>query len=204
MNGRLLEGDISIFLKRRYHMLGDYIRSSYNWLDPVRFKNFDEFIDRVIFSTVRDFTSNEGGDYDNVLKLRDEIGNEIKNIIMDEYFDEILQYYKDSNNLQENIQKIKKVMGINEDYTTWVKRRLKMVRNAERETSNYMTHKFKQNPQQYRKNQFIDVFFSVMMDELHGDLSNWGTEDFDYSKVHQELRDSFTDYVEELWRHLNK
>ena len=43
-----------------------------------------------------------------------------------------------------------------------------------------------------------------MMDELHGDLSNWGTEDFDYSKVHKELRDSFTDYVEELWRHLKK
>jgi hypothetical protein len=48
------------------------------------------------------------------------------------------------------------------------------------------------------------MFFSIMMDELHGELSNWGTEDFDYSKVHQELRDSFTDYVEELWRHLNR
>ena len=76
MNGRLLEGDISIFLKRRYHMLGDYIRSSYNWLDPVRFKDFDEFIDRVIFSTVRDFTSNEGGGYDNVYILKT---NEISN-----------------------------------------------------------------------------------------------------------------------------
>ena len=204
MNSRLLEGDISIFLKRRYHTLADYIRSSYNWLDPVRFKNFDEFIDRVIFSTVRDFTSNEGGDYDNVLKLRDEIGNEIKNIIMDEYFDEILQYYKDSKNLQENIQKIKKVMGINEDYTAWVKRRMDMVRNAEREASSYMVNRFKQNPAQYTKSKFTHMFFSIMMDELHGELSNWGIEDFDYSKVHQELRDSFTDYVEELWRHLNK
>jgi len=96
------------------------------------------------------------------------------------------------------------VGGINENYTPWVKRRLKMVRNAERQTSSYMTHKFKQNPQQYRKNQFIDIFFSVMMDELHGDLSHGGTEDFDYSKVHQELRNSFREYVEELWKQLNK
>ena len=50
------------------------------------------------------------------------------------------------------------VGGINENYTPWVKRRLKMVRNAERQASSYMTHKFKQNPQQYRKNEFIGVF----------------------------------------------
>ena len=87
------------------------------------------------------------------------------------------------------------VGGINVNYTPWVKRRLNMVRNDVRQASSYMTHKFKQNPQQYRKNEFIGVFFSVMTDELHGDLSNWGTEDFDYSKVHQELRDSFIDYV---------
>jgi hypothetical protein len=67
-----------------------------------------------------------------------------------------------------------------------------------------MTRKFKQNPQQYRKNEFIGVFFSVMTDELHGDLSNWGTEDFDYENVQQQLKDSFGEYVEELWKQLNK
>lgn len=96
------------------------------------------------------------------------------------------------------------VGGINENYTPWVKRRLKTVRNAERQASSYMTRKFKQNPQQYRKNEFIGVFFSVMTDELHGDLSNWGTEDFDYENVQQQLKDSFGEYVEELWKQLNK
>jgi hypothetical protein len=96
------------------------------------------------------------------------------------------------------------VGGINENYTPWVKRRLKMVRNAERQASSYMTRKFKQNPQQYRKNEFIGIFFSVMTDELHGDLSNWGTEDFDYENVQQQLKDSFGEYVEELWKQLNK
>jgi hypothetical protein len=106
-------------------------------------------------------------------------------------------------NLQENIERIKEVMGINEDYTTWVKRRMNMVRDAEREASSYMVNRFKQAPKQYTKSNFTHTFFSVMMDELHGDLSNWGTQDFDYSKVHQELRDSFNVYVEELWNHLN-
>jgi len=91
---------------------------------------------------------------------------------------------------------------INEDYTLWVKRRMDMIRKAERETSDYMTHKFKQNPQQFTKSQFINVFFSTMMDELHDELSKGGSEDFNYSRVHQELRDSLTDYVEELWIHL--
>ena len=93
--------------------------------------------------------------------------------------------------------------SINEEYTTWVKRRMDMVRDAEREASSYMVNRFKQAPKQYTKSKFTHAFFSVMMDELHGDLSNWGTQDFDYSKVHQELRDSFNVYVEELWNHLN-
>ena len=105
--------------------------------------------------------------------------------------------------LQENIYRIKEVMGINENYTTWVKRRIDMVQQAERSASSYMVKRFKQAPQQYKKNHFIDVFFSVMMDELHDELSNGGTQDFDYSKVHQEIRDSFKNYVEELWKDLN-
>lgn len=89
---------------------------------------------------------------------------------------------------------------INEDYTTWIKRKMDMVRKAERKASHYITNRFKQNPKQFTKNKFINVFFSVMMDELNDELSNGGTQDFDYSKVHQELRD----YVEKLWVHLNK
>jgi len=107
-------------------------------------------------------------------------------------------------NLQENIHRIKEVMGINEDYTTWVKRRMDIVRDAEREASSYMIKIFKLNPIRFTKNKFINLFFSTMMDELHNELSKGGTEDFNYSKVHQELRDSFRDYVEELWKHLNK
>ena len=106
-------------------------------------------------------------------------------------------------NLQENIYRIKEVMGINENYTTWVKRRMDMVQKAEREASSYMVNRFNHNPKQYTKSKFSHMFFSVMMDQLHGELSNWGTQDFDYSKAHQEIRDSFKNYVEELWKDLN-
>jgi len=96
------------------------------------------------------------------------------------------------------------VGGINENYTPWVKRRMDMVQRAEREASSYMVKRFKQNPKQSTKSKFTHMFFSVMMDGLHDEISNGGTEDFDYSKVHQELRDSFRNYVEELWKQLNK
>jgi hypothetical protein len=108
----------------------------------------------------------------------------------------VRSYYREKPN--------KFIGGINENYTTWVKRRMDMVRDAEREASRYMIKIFKLSPIRFTKNKFINLFFSTMMDELHGYLSKWGTEDFDYSKVHQELRDSFRDYVEELWKHLNK
>jgi len=98
---------------------------------------------------------------------------------------------------------VKNEISINENYTTWVKRRMDMVQQAERQASSYMVKRFKQNPQQYTKSKFTHIFFSTMMDELHDELSNGGTQDFDYSKVHQEIRDSFKNYVEELWKDLN-
>ena len=61
--------------------------------------------------------------------------------------------------LQENIHRIKEVMGvINEDYTTWIKRKMDMVRKAERKASHYITNRFKQNPKQFTKNKFINQY----------------------------------------------
>ncbi len=95
---RILREEVkSTFVKRRYDILRNYIRSVYNWLSPKAFKDFDEFIERVIFSTIRDFTSDEGGDdYDKILELREEIGDDIREIVMNEFRDEIYQYYKDN------------------------------------------------------------------------------------------------------------
>jgi hypothetical protein len=89
------ENEESIQIKRRLHELPKYIRDAYYWLDPRRFFDFDEFIQRVIFSTVRDFTNQEmeEKDYDKLLELREKLKPMIEKFIMNEFRDEIYEYY---------------------------------------------------------------------------------------------------------------
>ena len=95
------------------------------------------------------------------------------------------------------------VGGINENYTTWVKRRLNMVKNAYREAYNYMIIRFKRSPD-YPKDRFTDMFITIMMDEIHGTLSDWGTEDFDYERVQKEIKDSYINNIHKLWDELHE
>jgi hypothetical protein len=61
-------------VKRRMDALIDYIEASYDWLSPRRFKDFDDFLERVVFSATRDFVADEiGGEYEEQLKIRDEL-----------------------------------------------------------------------------------------------------------------------------------
>jgi hypothetical protein len=89
------ENEIPKELKRRLHVLPKYIREAYYWLDPRRFFDFDKFIQRVIFSTVRDFTNQEleEKDYDKLLELREKLEPMIEKFIMKEFRDEIYEYY---------------------------------------------------------------------------------------------------------------
>lgn len=80
-------------VKRRMDALLDYIEHSYDFLSPRRFKDFDDFLERVVFSATRDFVADEiGGEYDEQLKLRDKLEPQIfelikKNSIYDEIYD---------------------------------------------------------------------------------------------------------------------
>jgi len=99
------------------------------------------------------------------------------------------------------------VGGVNEAYTPWVKRRLALIRKAERASYYYMVNTFKrrmETDKEFSKNDFINMYFSIIMDEMHGELSSWGTEDFDYPKVYKEITESFGENAEELWKHLKK
>jgi len=113
--------------------------------------------------------------------------------------------------LQESIKRILREetnnLTLQENYTPWVKRRMDMVRKAERGASHYMMRIFKHRVEKsgrFNKEDFIHTYFSVMMDDLHGHLSNWGSEDFDYDGILNQLKESFTEHAEELWKHLNK
>jgi hypothetical protein len=82
-------------IRRRTDLLDKYIKSTYNWLNPKAFKDFDEFIERVVFSTVRDITSMELNinDYDELLKVRNDITKHVEDIVNTKYRDEIKKYY---------------------------------------------------------------------------------------------------------------
>ena len=80
-------------LRRNIDELPKFIRSTYRWLNPLAFYGFDDFLDRVIFSTTRDFISNfmdEGSDYENLVA---DLQPVITEIIMNEHYGEILDYY---------------------------------------------------------------------------------------------------------------
>lgn len=82
-------------LKRRMGELPRHVRSTYYWLNPKAFYDFDEFIDKVIFSTIRDFVSELGiNDYEREIEVREEVTPFIRQYIMDNHLEEIRDYHK--------------------------------------------------------------------------------------------------------------
>jgi ABC-type transporter MlaC component len=80
-------------VKRRMNNVHKIIKSTYNWLNPVAFKGFDAFIERVIFSSTRDFIMDLGM-YSNLSEEdKEAIYNLFTKIVMTEYLDEIKKYY---------------------------------------------------------------------------------------------------------------
>jgi hypothetical protein len=73
----------------------DYIEASYDWLSPRRFKDFDDFLERVVFSATRDFVADEiGGEYEEQLKIRDELEPMVLDLIKKHsIYDEIYDHY---------------------------------------------------------------------------------------------------------------
>ena len=84
----------STVVRRRLAELPKHITSSYKWLDPKRFNNFDEFLNRVIFQTVRDFSSELGiQDYERIIEVREEIEPFVTQYINDNYLEDIKYYF---------------------------------------------------------------------------------------------------------------
>ena len=76
--------------------LPKYITSTFEWLNPKAFKDFDEFLERVIFSASRDYTSAFMGNIENpedYYSTWESIKPVVRDIVMNQYYDEILDYY---------------------------------------------------------------------------------------------------------------
>ena len=84
-----------LLVKRRMDALLDYIEASYDWLSPRRFKDFDDFLERVVFTATRDFIADEiGGEYQEQLKIREELEPMILELIKKHsIYDEIYDHY---------------------------------------------------------------------------------------------------------------
>ncbi len=82
-------------VKRRMDALLDYIEASYDWLSPRRFNNFDDFLERVIFSATRDFVADEiGGKHEEQLKISEELEPMIMDLVKNHsIYDEIYDHY---------------------------------------------------------------------------------------------------------------
>ena len=84
----------NMFLRRRLNRFEKYVRSTYKWLDAIGFDNYDDFFTRVVFSSVRDFLSEEGNlDYDTFLKLIDQVLPFMERYVEKEYGHEIRKYF---------------------------------------------------------------------------------------------------------------
>jgi len=95
---RMNESKEIAFIKRRMDALLDYIEASYDWLSPRRFNNFDEFLNRVVYSATRDFVADHryeiGGEYEDQLKFREDLEPIVLEFIKDHpIYDEIYDHF---------------------------------------------------------------------------------------------------------------
>jgi hypothetical protein len=89
------ESKISPYTKRRFFdMLPDFIRHQYKWLAPWSFNTYDQYISRVIFGVFREISSSlDGVTYEEMMKIREKIEPIIREYIIDNFSDEIEEYY---------------------------------------------------------------------------------------------------------------
>jgi predicted XRE-type DNA-binding protein len=92
------ESEISPYIKRRlFSDLPNFIRNEYQWLAPWSFIDYDEYMSRIIFNVVREI-SNSSGDstYEETMKIREKIAPMVTQYILDNFSDEIEEYYLDN------------------------------------------------------------------------------------------------------------
>ena len=92
---RMNESNEIALIKRRMDVFLDHLKSSYDWQSPRRFKDFDDFLERVVFAAARDFIHDEiGGEYDEQLRIRAKLEPILLNLVKKlPIYDDIYQHY---------------------------------------------------------------------------------------------------------------
>ena len=68
-----------------------------------------------------------------------------------------------------------------------------------KDSLDYVSYKLKGN---YGLKKFKDRVMTVMMDGLHGELSNWGRDDFPYEEIEEFLLDTYSDEMVERYHQM--
>jgi len=94
-NDIISESEMPVYIRRRlFGMLPNYIRDSYASLAPWSFNNYDEYMSRIIFNVAREISLFSGDStYDEMMKIREKILPTVTNYIVDNFSDEIYDYY---------------------------------------------------------------------------------------------------------------
>jgi phage FluMu protein Com len=94
-NDIISESEMSPYIRRRlFDMLPQFIRNEYQWLSHWSFKTYDEYISRVIFNVVKEISNSIAElNYEETIKFRENIEPFIAKYIVDNFSDEIEEYY---------------------------------------------------------------------------------------------------------------
>lgn len=104
-------------------------------------------------------------------------------------------------NLQESIERIHQMMGLIPESKNYLLRRFDMSRLNE-EFNEALNYTMTQMGIISTLDKFKDIVINVMMDQLHGDLSNWGEEDFPYQEIHDFLTDAYSEKMVKAYRQM--
>jgi hypothetical protein len=104
-------------------------------------------------------------------------------------------------NLQESIERIHQMMGLIPESRSYLLRRFDMSRLNE-EFNEALNYTMTQMGIISTLDKFKAIVINVMMDHLHGDLSNWGQEDYPYQEIHDFLTDAYSEKMVKAYRQM--
>jgi len=108
-------------------------------------------------------------------------------------------------NLQENIQRIKEMMGINE--SSFLRRRVdvNLLDNEFIRYLNHITNFFlikRDNGEEIEFYDFKRRIIDGLMDNFHDELSNWGLDEFQYDEIYDFLLERYLPKIESRYNSL--
>lgn len=83
-------------IRRNIHKIPLYVRSAYEWLNPKTFKSFEDFKNRVLFSSTRDFASDYTETSEDYESTKSFLAPHFVEVIDGILHSEILDYYNEN------------------------------------------------------------------------------------------------------------